>query len=339
MDTIVIGAGIAGLRCAAALRDDGRSVCVLEKSRGVGGRCATRRIDGQPVDHGVPFLHGDDEGFRAAVEEAAADGLVPGWPDRVVGAGRPCDRRALRPDHWRCAIRPGVNTFAKRLAVDLEVRTGVHVVAVRAEADRFVVRDADGGEHVARDLVIALPAPQAAALLTTIEDPDPGTRTAVELLETAAMESCITVLAGYDADRPEPEFDLWLPDDGDVVQTIVHDSSKRDRPAWTVLVVQAFAAWSSANLSEPVEVSGRALLEEVGRIAGRRFAMPRAFQVHRWRYARPYGGSQLAAPMLLRPRETGMMALTGDLFAPGGGVQGAWRAGGEIARRMRLEER
>ena len=232
-----------------------------------------------------------------------------------------------------------MNDLAKRLADGLDVRRGVRVATIRAGHDRFVARDVGGEEHVARSLVIALPAPQAAGLLRTVDDPDRGTRTAIELLDSSAMEPCVTVLAEYDVDLPAPAFDLWLPDDGTVVQTIVHDSAKRDRPDRIVLVVQAFAAWSSSHLSGPPEVSARAMLEEVGRIVDRRLAAPRARQVHRWRYARPLGASQLAAPMLLRPRETGMMALTGDLFAPGGGVQGAWRAGGDCARRMLLEER
>jgi predicted NAD/FAD-dependent oxidoreductase len=54
-EVLVIGAGLAGLSCACALREQSVDVRVLEKSRGVGGRCATRRIEGQPVDHGLAF--------------------------------------------------------------------------------------------------------------------------------------------------------------------------------------------------------------------------------------------------------------------------------------------
>ena len=39
----VIGAGISGLTCARTLADHGLPVTVFEKSRGVGGRMATRR--------------------------------------------------------------------------------------------------------------------------------------------------------------------------------------------------------------------------------------------------------------------------------------------------------
>ena len=45
----VVGAGISGLICARTLLDHGLAVTVFEKSRGVGGRMATRRTaEGPP---------------------------------------------------------------------------------------------------------------------------------------------------------------------------------------------------------------------------------------------------------------------------------------------------
>ena len=62
-DVIVIGAGVAGLSLARQLHRRGREVTVLERSRGVERRCATRRVDGVRVDHGVPLIHRRTEAF------------------------------------------------------------------------------------------------------------------------------------------------------------------------------------------------------------------------------------------------------------------------------------
>src|SRR6478672_4303562 len=43
-DVAVIGAGISGISCAQQLRQVGYRVVVVEKSRGLGGRMATRRV-------------------------------------------------------------------------------------------------------------------------------------------------------------------------------------------------------------------------------------------------------------------------------------------------------
>ncbi|WP_333927659.1 FAD-dependent oxidoreductase [Sphingomonas sp. LR55] len=41
----IVGAGMAGLSCAQALRRQGHAVVLFDKGRGPGGRMSTRRID------------------------------------------------------------------------------------------------------------------------------------------------------------------------------------------------------------------------------------------------------------------------------------------------------
>ncbi len=41
----IVGAGMCGLAAAAELVAAGREVAVFDKSRGIGGRLATRRVD------------------------------------------------------------------------------------------------------------------------------------------------------------------------------------------------------------------------------------------------------------------------------------------------------
>ena len=53
MDVLVIGAGLAGLRCAGVLAAAGRDVHVWEASDGIGGRVRTDVVDGAvPVGAG-----------------------------------------------------------------------------------------------------------------------------------------------------------------------------------------------------------------------------------------------------------------------------------------------
>ncbi len=56
---IVIGAGIAGLACAAALAAAGKPVTVLEARERVGGRIWTRDVGSASVDLGAAWIHGD----------------------------------------------------------------------------------------------------------------------------------------------------------------------------------------------------------------------------------------------------------------------------------------
>lgn len=56
-DVIVIGAGLAGLRCAHRLTDLGHDVTVLEASDAVGGRVRTDVVDGFRCDRGFQVLN------------------------------------------------------------------------------------------------------------------------------------------------------------------------------------------------------------------------------------------------------------------------------------------
>ena len=57
LNTIVVGAGLAGLACAADLAAAGAAVTVLEASDGVGGRMRTDRRDGFLLDRGFQVFN------------------------------------------------------------------------------------------------------------------------------------------------------------------------------------------------------------------------------------------------------------------------------------------
>ncbi|MFT4229104.1 MAG: NAD(P)/FAD-dependent oxidoreductase [Microbacterium sp.] len=72
-DTIVIGAGVAGLTAARLLAQNNRHVVVLEARGRVGGRVCTDRADGLVTDLGASWIHGVDGSPVAAA--AAAFGM------------------------------------------------------------------------------------------------------------------------------------------------------------------------------------------------------------------------------------------------------------------------
>uniref|UniRef100_A0ACD5XLW2 Uncharacterized protein n=1 Tax=Avena sativa TaxID=4498 RepID=A0ACD5XLW2_AVESA len=81
----VIGGGASGLACASALAARGvRSVVFDTGKHGLGGRLATRTVDGELVfDHAAQFFTAGDERFRRLVEEWVERGLVREWRGSV----------------------------------------------------------------------------------------------------------------------------------------------------------------------------------------------------------------------------------------------------------------
>ena len=336
---VVVGAGVAGLACAReiASRDAGFEVLVLEKSRGVGGRAATRRVEGQAVDHGVAFYHGSDPEFLAALDEVGAGAALDGWPRRVFGTGRPC-QRSFRPGEPRRAFAAGATAFPKSLARGLDVRRDTTVVGLAAGGATIGISQADGASGAAHDVVLALPAPQAAELLSALAEAGAEIAALRYLLAGCAMQRCLTAIAGYPVDGPSPPWDLCQPGDSEVLQTISHDSTKRRDPQWTVLVLQAHAAWSAQHWDRPVEEWCASLIAETARLVGDWAARPAWSATHRWRFARPGGGTELAGPALVRLPGGARIGLAGEMFSRSGGLQGAWRSGVDLAQRL-VEER
>ena len=77
-DVIVIGAGLAGLRCAGMLAADGLDVVVLEAGDAVGGRQRTDIVDGFRLDRGFQVLNPAYPALRRSVDlDALALGSFP----------------------------------------------------------------------------------------------------------------------------------------------------------------------------------------------------------------------------------------------------------------------
>jgi len=331
----VVGAGVAGLACARALADAGRGVTVIERARGVGGRCATRRVEGQPIDFGVLFFHGKAAGFLAALD-AVPGPVISGWPARIEGAGRPCQPEAFAPGERRLAFVAGASAFPRHLARDLDVRAGAAVQGLAIEGGSIRLELEGGASLAAPTVVVALAAEQSLALLRAATGHPGPLATACALLEAVRSQPCLTVLAGYPLAAAAPTWDICYPGDSPVLQILAQDSTKRDRPAFHAMVYQAHPRWSREHLDDPRWPD--AILAEAARILGPWAAAPTWTQSHRWRHARTDRSAELRGPLHLELPGGARLGLCGELFAPGGGVEAAWSSGERLARRILAEE-
>jgi renalase len=333
-DLIVVGAGVAGLALAREALARGLAPLVLERSRGVGGRCATRRVAGQPVDHGVGFLHGRDRRLLEALA-TMPDPVVRDWPRVRVGEGVPCQPEAFDVREHRLAPVEGVSRFPKQLAQGLDVRLESEVVRLRAPAagGAWAIGLANGETLEARAVALALPAPAALALLRRMETVPDEVAGLFPLLELVRMLPSLTVIAGYPAGVPRPDWDVMYPETGRVLHTVLHDSAKREREPALTLVLQARPRFSERRVAEPPEAWAPALLEAAAVLLGEPYARPEAVQAHAWHHARVADGTQLSGP-LLADVGGALLGVAGDGLGGAAGLEGAYLSGIALAGRI-----
>lgn len=294
--TAIIGAGLCGLTSASALAAAGRDVVVFDKSRGVGGRMATRRADDFTFDHGAPHADGDDPDFR--------DFLAAIGAEMREGAGYGL---------------PGMSGLLKPLAQGLDIRAEAEVVEVGREGDAWRLRPADGRVEGGFDaVVVAIPAPQASRLLA------PGGPVPAAALASVRMAPVWALLAAFDARVDLPD----LVEDAADVARAERQASRPGRAgtqgddAW---VVHFSPAFTRAHLETDKDAVLPLLLDGFAAVAG---SLPRASYAaaHRWRFARtevPLGAAFLGDPA------SGL--LVGGDWALGPDAVHAWRSGRAMA--------
>ncbi len=109
-DVVVVGAGLAGLRCARALQDAGRTVQVVEAASQVGGRVSTELVDGFRCDRGFQVLN---PAYPAVQEWVDVDALELGSFDagvmvRAVDGLRIVADPVRAPQHLAATLRSGL---------------------------------------------------------------------------------------------------------------------------------------------------------------------------------------------------------------------------------------
>lgn len=108
----VIGAGLSGCTLALGLQSRGHCVEVFEKSRGPGGRFATRRAQGFCFDHGAQFFTARSADFKKFLRPYIDSGVLANWSPRLVqlGGKRRFKRSWFEPHY---VAVPGMNQWLK----------------------------------------------------------------------------------------------------------------------------------------------------------------------------------------------------------------------------------
>jgi predicted NAD/FAD-dependent oxidoreductase len=268
----IIGSGMAGLSAARVLADAGFGVTVFDKGRQPGGRLATRRVQDWVFNHGCQYFTIRDPSFAAAVKDVSAP-----WN--------------VSPKRGQFAGVPDMASVAKHMAAGLDVRQHAHVTALARRRDGWALRLPDGAEQVFGRLILAIPAPQAAALLA-------GQHPQFEaLLPRVSLAPCWAVMLGFEAPPPRSAMEQtmnvpswpdrmwasWQGGDETPIAWAVRENTRPGAPHSPPAYMFHFsAAWSATHLEDAPNDIIAAVLEGGFAFGSHKPAYAAA---HRWRYA------------------------------------------------------
>ena len=308
MKIAVVGAGISGLVCAKHLVAGGHEVTVLEKSRSLGGRCATRKFGDHVVDTGAQYFTVRDPIVRKEIEQVAGVQFRK-ITQPILIAGKKGE--VYREGEERFYIGNGNNRLGAMLADGLEIRKEVEVGVVTLVGKEWEVA---GGRY---DVVVSsAPWPQSAKILGGSQDAVGYEPNLTALLEYNGGWSG-AVYAQIDSSGEDPLS--WVACENAKVGRVVDGS--------TVYVIQASAKYSRENLEKkPEEWVGdlQARLEQAWGLNPEKRGQVMS---HRWRYAR-------------RERDSGHPAeLPKGLYLCGDSevdsrLESVWRSGKETAEKI-----
>ena len=113
----IVGAGLAGLRCAGLLSERGIEAEVIEASDGVGGRARTDEVDGFLLDRGFQVLLTAYPEARRALDydSLGLGGFEPGAMIRMEGGFTHFSDPIRRPRTAPAALRSPVATLSDKL--------------------------------------------------------------------------------------------------------------------------------------------------------------------------------------------------------------------------------
>lgn len=342
MRVIIVGAGISGLAAAHSIHVDAPTVDVhcLEKSRGIGGRVATRRRNSATFDHGAQFFRPIDTQQATLFSdilphEQLIDIAAPVWvfdQHNTISPGDP-SQNALP----KFVYRDGINVLAKLLApptLTVTRETLVHHIDVQPHR----ISCFDGNDRLidtADAILFTPPAPQTHAILAASHMPTTMKDTLCQALSIARYRPCLSVTLAFQGKYELPCQALVNLDRGHPFAWVAFEHLKHESrvPAGqTLITIQCAPAASQQWWDESEHTLPALVVPRLRTLLGFDLPEPEWCDRHGWRYALPDVGADALA--LQTYEQSHGVYFTGDALVGQGRIQLSIAHGFATAQRL-----
>lgn len=331
----VIGTGLSGASCANRLRKTHNcSVKLFEKSRGTGGRMATRRgirdFDGAAFqcDHGAQYFTAQSSIFQAQVQEWASAGVVCMWDAKPSVYDGSDWKVSASDDINRWCGTPSMKAPIRHLLedADMELNSTIDEIS-KNPGEKWQLHSLERGwqQEEYDAVVFAVPAPQATPLVA------PHSTKLSDISNSAHMKGAWAIMLQYKLPLDVP-FDSAFINHGPL-SWISRDSAKpgRDKSVETWLL-HATSDWSEENIDKTSDKVAAELIAAFCTLklpSDFQIQPPHAWSTHRWLFATTHPNLAIQSAW----DEEAKVGLCGDWLHMGM-IEGAWLSGRHLADAM-----
>jgi len=320
MRVAIIGAGLAGLAAARSLQNNGINVTLFDKSRGPGGRMATRRVEDMAFDHGAQYFTVRDDRFQRQVHSWLQEGIAQEWQGSI-GTVKDGTIQKKNVSTTRYVGVPRMSAITRSMSASLDIKFKTRIIDSHFDGHQWEITDENQMIYSNYDaLIITTPPDQALPFL----DRSPILKKEVASIN---MQPCWAVMASFSSPLPISIDGLFVEDSP--LSWICRNNSKPERPRSESWVLHGSPEWSSNHLEKNADEILPLLLAAFFDAAGIETTKPDFAKAHRWRYA-------LAENPSTQEHfwdESNRLAVCGD-WCNGSRIEGAYLSGVAAAGRI-----
>ncbi|MBV5260836.1 FAD-binding protein [Synechococcus moorigangaii CMS01] len=289
LDVAIVGAGLAGIYCGRQLQKRGLKIALFDKSRGIGGRLATRRVQDHPLDHGLSYWEVSGPHTAALTAALQGENILQPWLVATTDSSHPQAWQTLTGEpQWMAPA--GMTAIAKYLARDLTIYRSQRLIRLEERTDHWQLMFEQGKTVQAQQVVLALPLPQVITLTYSFI-------TVRDRLWSFSYTPALSLMVGYDQlNLNFPWQALRL--NGHPLWHLLSREGEKRSPKQPTLVLQTTGNFARDHLeATDLTPATAVLLESLQNLLP--LPKPLWWQLHRWRYAIPetnYGQSHYKFP-------------------------------------------
>ena len=273
----IIGAGISGVSLSLLLSKKFK-IKIFEKSRGVGGRMSSRKIDPYLFDHGAQYFKIKNLEFKKFLSPLFKKKIIRPWLCRFINVN---EHNKIKKELWDFKKNhfvgvPYMDSIVKYLAKDCNINLNIKIDKIKKIKNKWNLFDDNNSIHKQFDWVIlTLPAEQTCSLISK-------NISFYHQINLIKMMGCYSLMLGMEQPL-KLDYDAALIENQDIRWVAINNSKPERKNGYSILINSSFD-YAQKNISTPKEKVIKHLLNLTQDLIKKDLTNAKLKQLHQWRY-------------------------------------------------------